>query len=75
MNHITNQAVLRVLEGSRDWEDLHEAVYATESVRHPNAAVDQEIETLWVAAEYAIDDDKDTIVENLTKIWNLLKTA
>jgi hypothetical protein len=75
MNHITNEAVRRVLEGSRYWEDLYEAVSVTESFHHPDPEVDQEIEKLWVAAEYALGDDKDTIVENLTKIYNLLETA
>jgi hypothetical protein len=72
-SYVENADVLRVLNGSKNYFHLQDAVYATESMSHSDPAVDAEIERLWVEAESQLGDNDDVVAENLKKIWTLLK--
>ena len=73
MKHVMSPSVKLVLEGSRYWEDLEEAVYAIESLRHPDTQIDDEIDVLWQKAEMELGEDKDTVADCISKIWKLLE--
>ena len=73
MQHDMPPSVKLVLEGSRYWEDLEEAVYAIESLRHPNDQIDQEIDALWQRAESELSVSKDIVIDCIEQICDLLE--